>query len=263
MREDGDRIPLTAALTAAYGGDLAIGAGALYANFVSSLDGVVALGVPGVSSGSTLSGRNAGDRFLMGLLRACAGCVLVGAQTVRDESGHLWAPGYIYPPAAAEYAALRRSLGLEPEPALVVVTRSGALDPFERAFEHGALILAPEAAASDLARRMPSATEVIAMPGAAVEAGAAITLLRERFRGARILTEGGPNVVGWLLQAGLLDELFLTLSPVLAGRDGHHRPGLVGGLELLPASGHWTRLQSLRRQDDFLFLHYRGGHGRG
>lgn len=255
----GAGLPLSPALRERYGGDLVIGSGAVYANFVSSIDGVVALGVEGVSSGIAISGRNEGDRFVMGLLRACAACVVVGAQTVRDDSGHLWTPAYIHPPSAAEFAALRAALKLPPEPVLVVVTRSGALDPKERAFEQGALVLAPTEVAVDLRRRLPGATEVVALPGASgVDAGAAMAQLRSRFGGTRILTEGGPQIIGWLLAAGLLDELFLTVSPVLAGRNGHSRPGLVAGLELLPDAGRWAQLRSLRRQGNHLFLHYGG-----
>jgi hypothetical protein len=60
----------------------------VYSNFVSSLDGVVTLG-SGVSAGSVISGKNPADRFLMGLLRACADVVVIGAGTMRATPGHL------------------------------------------------------------------------------------------------------------------------------------------------------------------------------
>jgi riboflavin biosynthesis pyrimidine reductase len=71
-----------------------------------------------------------------------------------------------------------------------------------------------------------------------------------------VLTEGGPHVMGELIKAGLLDESFLTISPVLAGRDGETRLGMVEGVELLPGAGVWTRLLSARRHGDHLFLRY-------
>ena len=256
--EGGAGLPLPGELAAAYGGGLALSEGCLYANFVSSLDGVVALGAPGVSSGGAISGRNEGDRFVMALLRAAAGCVLVGAQTARDDRGHLWTPGYIHPPSAAANAALRASLGLAAEPRLALLTATGDLDPGEPALEAGALVLTTEAGADRLRGRLPAATEVVALgAGAHVPAAAAVAELRRRFPGARILTEGGPRGIGWLLAGGLLDDLFLTLSPVLAGRDATPRPGLVAGLELLPGRAGWARLASVRRQGDHLFLHYR------
>lgn len=254
--DDAGGLPLPAELREAYGGGLDLAEGAVYANFVSSIDGVVALGRPGVSSGGAINGGNEGDRFVMGLLRASAACVVIGATTLRDDSGHLWTPAYIHPPSARAFAALRAALGLPPDPALVVVTRSGHLDPTERAFERGALVLTTPEGAVRLERRLPAASEVVVLPGGSIAADDLLGELRRRFGHGRILTEGGPHVLGWLLRAGVIDELFLTLSPVLAGRNGAPRPGLVAGLELLPEQGAWSRLRSVKRQGDRLFLRY-------
>jgi riboflavin biosynthesis pyrimidine reductase len=62
--------------------------------------------------------------------------------------------------------------------------------------------------------------------------------------------------MGDLLKHKLLDEIFLTMSPVLAGRDGETRLGMVHGAELLPGQRVWSDLLSARRHDDFLFLRY-------
>ncbi|TMD30796.1 MAG: hypothetical protein E6I95_14730 [Chloroflexi bacterium] len=62
--------------------------------------------------------------------------------------------------------------------------------------------------------------------------------------------------MGELIRAGLLDEMFLTLSPVLAGRKREQRLGMVEGVELMPKAPVWNRLLSARRQDDYLFLRY-------
>jgi riboflavin biosynthesis pyrimidine reductase len=60
-----------------------------------------------------------------------------------------------------------------------------------------------------------------------------------------------------LVERHLLDELFLTVSPVLAGRDpGARREGLVEGVRLLPDRGEWATLHSVRRHADHLFLRY-------
>src|SRR4029077_12543557 len=105
-----------------YGG-IGFEAPVLYSNFVASIDGVVA--PPGVSAGSVISGRHAGDRFLMALLRACADGVVLGAGTLRATPGHLWTPAHVYPALAESFAGLRRSLGRGLEPRLVVITRKG------------------------------------------------------------------------------------------------------------------------------------------
>jgi len=229
---DALEVPLNRTLEGLHGGPLGLRADCVYSNFVSSLDGVVALPGAGVPSGPALSGRSEGDRFLMGLLRACADCVLVGAQTFRDDSGHLWTPDYIYPPCADQFAALRSALGLPAQPRLVVLSASGSLDRSERAFEADPLIL-------EGTRPM----------------GEVLAELRAR-GWRRVLCEGGPLLIGELVRADLLDEAFITLSPVLAGRDQAWRPGMVGGVELLPERGVWGRLAGVRRQGSHLFLRY-------
>jgi hypothetical protein len=108
---------LPGALAAAYGGDLGLGQPCVYANFVASVDGVTALGPGYPSSGSAISGHDPADRFVMGLLRACADVVLIGAGTLPATPGHLWTPGHVCPAAADGYAALRRGLGACRRPA--------------------------------------------------------------------------------------------------------------------------------------------------
>jgi riboflavin biosynthesis pyrimidine reductase len=76
--------------------------------------------------------------------------------------------------------------------------------------------------------------------------------------GARVvLTEGGPHLLGSFVEADLLDELFLTVSPQLVGRAGQERLGLVEGVSLVPEEGRWQHLVSIRRSTDHLFLRYR------
>ncbi|MGH7903725.1 MAG: dihydrofolate reductase family protein [Candidatus Dormibacteraceae bacterium] len=241
-----------------YGGSLGFSPPRVYANFVSSLDGVVALDEPGVPSGPAISGRSEADRLVMGLLRACAEVVLVGAGTVRDDSGHLWTPEYIHPAGAAAFAALRESLGLAPRPRLAVLTARGDIDLRERALTEGALILTSHAGGARLRPLLPAASEVVTLPdGPRVSIGAALAALRDR--GHRvILTEGGPHVLGQLLRERALDELFLTLSPVLAG----HRAGRLGlaeDVELLPGAPNWGTLASLRREGSHIFCRYQLG----
>src|SRR2546421_8891006 len=121
-------LPLPPALASAYGGVLSLPGDCLVTNFVESVDGVVAFPDAGGESGGIVSGGSEADRFLMGLLRACAGAVLIGAGTLRAAPRDLWFPESIYPPAAALYAELRRALGLPERPVLYAVTGSGKVD---------------------------------------------------------------------------------------------------------------------------------------
>ena len=91
------------------------------ANFVSTLDGVVSYEIKGKSSGSTISGSDPADRFIMGLLRASADAIVVGAGTLRDVSAKsLWTPEYVYPDAKHLYAEYRVSAQNKPEYPLLV-----------------------------------------------------------------------------------------------------------------------------------------------
>jgi riboflavin biosynthesis pyrimidine reductase len=241
---------LPAPLNDLYAGGLDLPEDAVYANFVTSLDGVAALPGP-ASSGTLLSGRNPADRFLMGLLRALADAVVIGAGTLRAEPKHMWTPAYVSPGLAGAYAALGR-----PQPRLVVVSASGDLDPEHRALEAGALVLTTDAGAARLRDRLPTASWLRSLGGKGLEPARMLEAVRaEGYR--RVLTEGGPTLLGGLVEARLLEQLFLTLSPVLAGRrSGDGRPGMVAGVELLPGDGRWGRLVSARSHGDHLFLRY-------
>lgn len=227
---------------------------AVYSNFVSSIDGAVSLG-SSPSAGSVISGRYPADRFLMALLRACADAVLVGAGTLRATPGHKWTPSYVFPDLASSFARLRKTLGREPEPRLVLLTASGDIEMSHPAVAGGATVLTSASVAKSLRGRLPRSCDVIESGEKEVDLERAFDELRAHGFKA-VLTEGGPHVMGGLIKAGILDEVFLTISPVVAGRDGDDRLGMVAGAEFLPPSGVWADLMSSRRHGDYLFLRY-------
>ncbi len=98
--EAGDlpRYPLAARLRDRYGGEIGFPAAALYANFVSSLDGIVALDPS--TPPAEISLHTESDRFVMALLRACAEAVVIGVGTLRAEPNHIWTPGALVPEEA-------------------------------------------------------------------------------------------------------------------------------------------------------------------
>lgn len=227
----------------------------IYSNFVTSLDGVVALGSQ-PSAGSIISGRNQGDRFLMGLLRACADAVLLGAGTLRATPGHRWTADHIFPAMASQFAELRARLGRMSQPRLVLITASGDFDTSHPAVAEGVTIITTQRGAASLDGRLASSSEVITIEkDGGVDLERAVVELRGRGFDV-LLTEGGPHLMGDLLGANLVDEAFVTISPVIAGRDVETRFGMVAGTELLPANQLWSRLLSARRNGDFLFLRY-------
>jgi len=224
------------------------------------MDGVVTLG-SAPSAGSEISGRNPADRFLMGLLRACADAVLLGSGTLRATPGHQWTAEHIYPDLAPAFAEIRSTLGLQPRPRLVLLSASGDVPVSHVAVVAGATIVTTAAGASRLRHRLPDSCDLIEIgDGGGVDMPTAIEKLRRRGFD-RILTEGGPHVMGEMIRGRLLDEVFLTVSPVVAGRNGEPRLGMVAGVEFLPGHGVWSALRSVRLQGDFLFLRYALGAG--
>ncbi|MGH3488227.1 MAG: RibD family protein, partial [Actinopolymorphaceae bacterium] len=264
MLYEASRLPhwdLPSPLAAVYGGDLGFTEPCVYGNFVASIDGVVALGPEHPSSGSAISAGEPADRFVMGLLRACADTVLIGAGTLRATPGHRWTPDHVCPAAAADFADLRRSLCRAPEPELVVVTARGDLPLEHPALQAGALVATSSTGARRLAGRLPDACAIVVVaegPGLRMaEVLTAISVHGRRHGRMTLLVEGGPRLFGQLIAGGLVDELFLTEAPVLAGRADVARPGLVSGVELLPHQAASAELISVRQHGSYLFLRYR------
>ncbi len=256
FEEDGPKQDIPQRLETLYGGGLGFTSSRLYANFVSSLDGVVAL--EGMANSSqVISAKSEADRFVMGLLRSFADVVLIGAGTLRAAPTSHWTPAWIYPDAAAEFAELRRTLGRTVEPQLAVLTASGDLDPQHPALQAGALVFTTNLGAAKLKGRVSDPLRIVVLGDArTVDLPDVIATLRSEDHQV-ILTEGGPTLIGGILNVGLLDELFLTLSPILAGRsEAKRRPGFVEGTELLPSLSILGDLRSIRKHGSHLFLRY-------
>jgi riboflavin biosynthesis pyrimidine reductase len=236
-------------------GSLGLDEPCLVANFVESLDGVVA--VPGLPrSHAVLGDDSEADRFMLALIRACADAVLVGSGTLLASPTGTWRVDRAYPDAADAFAELRAARGRPEQPLVAVVTSGVSFEPSHPVLEAGAIVLTTAAAEPGLAESVPPATEVVAVnDGASVDLPAAVAALRERGH-AVILSEAGPTLFGQLVAAGLVDELFLTVSPVLAGRGLATRLGLVEGVELLPERRVAGRLRSARANGSHLFLRY-------
>jgi riboflavin biosynthesis pyrimidine reductase len=215
----------------------------LRANMVSSLDGAAQHdGRSQAISGDT-------DMRIFGTLRALADVVVVGAETVRLE-------GYRPARAREAFAERRAAAGQGPAPAIAVVSASLNLDfslPLFVSPLVPTLVLTGATAPLERIRaaREAGAEVLIAGDGGRVEMGKAVQALAERGL-TRQLTEGGPRLLAQFITDGALDELCLTVSPVLtAGRaqriaDG---PGL--------AVPDRFALASVLEEAGFLFTQYR------
>ena len=262
----GENLPLPGALASLYG-QLRTPRHAdrphVIGNFVSTLDGVVSLGIPGKAGGGEISGFNPHDRMVMGVLRAAADAVVIGAGTLRASSAdHEWTAEYIYPRLADAYRELRTALR-KPEPPLnVVVTGGGDIDLERRLFRAGAvpsLIVTTAAGERRLRERdLPAATQVeVAAEDGPLCAQAVLDAVGRARKSDLVLVEAGPRLMSDFFAERVLDELFLTLAPQVAGRDGGiERPGFVSGKLFAPENPVWGTLVGLKRGGDHLFLRY-------
>ena len=235
-----------------YGGGLGLPDHCVYANFVESLDGIVA--IPTLErSNALVADGNDDDKFLMGILRAFADVVLVGSGTLLASPTGRWRPEGVYPKAKALFAELRSRLGKAEHPAVAVVTRGVSLDVAHPVLAE-AVVLTTAQGAEKPQGALP---DVVAVnDGEWVDLRAALDVLRARGH-ASVLAEAGPTTFGMLLAQALVDELFLTVSPMLVGRrDPGRRLGLVEGVELSPEVRIAPRLLSLRRAGSHLFTRY-------
>ena len=140
-------------------------------------------------------------------------------------------------------------------PELAILTRSGSLDLEHPVLERGAIVITTDRGKAALGGKLPAASTVESV-GTELDPRDAVALLRERGH-SLVLTEGGPTVFGQLVAAGLVDELFLTMSPLLAGRpEPDDRLQLIEDAPLLPDAGVEGRLLSARASGSHLFLRY-------
>jgi riboflavin biosynthesis pyrimidine reductase len=230
-------------------------------NFVASIDGVASLGITDGTDSTRLGANSRADRYLMALLRASADVVVIGAGNLRATPGHQWVPAAVAGDQAAIIDAYRAERHGSPEPPpLVVVSGNGDL-PAHVALDHPATSTAVLTSASGAAkvRHAHPLVQVIEVNTAGRIDGAAITrAVSGAFGPGLLLCEGGPSLFASLLAARAVQELFLTVSPRIAGREHHQpRPGIVNGWQADPNALLRATLASVRRSEDHLFLRYR------
>jgi riboflavin biosynthesis pyrimidine reductase len=211
----------------------------LRSNFVTSLDGA-AQGTD-LRSGS-LSSR--ADKRVFGLLRTLTDVIIVGASTTRAE-------GYLPVEAGEMRTAIRSRLGLAPLPAIAVVSRSLRLDP---GLLHGGdaptVVITTEAAPTHLREQVAETSTVIVAGEADVDIDMAVdALAASGFQ--RMLCEGGPSLMRSLVASRRLDEICLTVSPLVVGGE---RLRMTHGDVIDPPAGY--TLRHLLEEDSQLFFRY-------
>jgi riboflavin-specific deaminase-like protein len=210
------------------------------ANMVMTADGRAALAgrTEGISSDT--------DRELFLQLRAQVDAVMAGTATIAIEH---------YGPLvrAPERRERRRAAGLEPVPLSVTATRSMELPvdaPLFQDEDTGIVVITSSAREPP---PTPATVTVIRTPGDEPDLVRAMQRLRAEHGIRSLLLEGGPTLLAAMTGAGVVDELFLTLSPKLTGSGGE--PAILEGAPL-PAPVDLA-LRSALHEDGFLYLRYR------
>lgn len=211
-------------------------------NFVASLDGsATAAGVSG-SLGTPA------DRVIFDLLRGPCDVILVGAGTVRKE-------GYAGELVDSVTAAWRKRHGFAPHPRLAIITGSADLDPDLPVFAqspHPPLVMTTSSAPANRRRALDDVAEVVLCGDDTLDLVTVRDELADR-QLVRVHCEGGPHLFGALATRGLVDEVCLTVSPLLVGGMGSRIA--VGSAD----SGEHIRglnLKQVLRSDDTLLLRY-------
>jgi riboflavin-specific deaminase-like protein len=205
-------------------------------NFVASVDGRATV------DGLSRKLSDPGDRDLFRSLRERADAVLVGPETLAAEN-------YTRMLLHAERRDRRAASGRSPEPLVATVTRSGRLPlaiPLFAEPDARIVVFSPTPPVTE-----PVAATVIYEP--LVDLAAALSTLHHQYGVATLLCEGGPTLFNALVRAGLVDELFLTLAPILVG--GASGPSVVSGPPTeAPVP---VKLAGLLERDSTLFMRYR------
>src|SRR5271166_5860139 len=249
----------------------------IYSNFVQSLDGIVTLLGKHGSGGEISQSRE--DRWLMDLLRAHADGLLMGMNTLLEEQRNRGpeSRGIVFQVADPKLRELRTRLGKGRE-RNIFVTRAADLElsrhkVFDGDVVDAAVLTSPAGAARLLSRGShPHVAVSAAGEGEAFDLPLAIRKLREELGVEYLLCEGGPTLYGSLARADLVDEKFVTVSPIEAGQivppeqerlpaerniSPLLRPTVFGGPGFTRDDlTHWTWLSS-RKAGDHQFNRYR------
>jgi len=207
-------------------------------NFIASLDGAATH--EGLSGGL----NNAVDKLVFDTLRLLCDVIVVGAGTVRSE-GY----GGIRVPAAD--AQWRVAEGLAAQPTLAVVSSRLDLDPSHPLFTDAGtrpIVVTHDAAPGAERRALAEVADVLVCGAEAVDPRLMVIALAERGL-TQILCEGGPTLFGALLEADAVDELCLSLSPVLEG-------GTAGRISHGAAVTRPMSLKHAITEGDMVFLRY-------
>lgn len=241
-------------------------------NFVTAHDGRVAFNHPDHRGGGPISGFDDNDVWLMGLLRARADAVVIGEGTLRAEPSHINTPEDIYPGDREAFTALRRHENRSELPIFSYITFAGNLPPESRAFsmEDAHIVVATTTVGARHIRdtiRPAGRMDVLDFGDDGVDLKRYARVMAGDYGVNFLLCEGGATLYGALLAAGIVNQPFITRSPLVVGEPAANaRPSLVEGFGWLPHDAPRMQILSVRQAGDHLYMRYRAtypGDGNG
>jgi riboflavin-specific deaminase-like protein len=215
-------------------------------NMAMTADGKIATANRAVS---TFGSSRDHDHLLE--LRATADAVMAGARTVDSNPVNLG-------PGPERYRKLRLKRGLSEYNLRIVVSRSGSLNPEAEIFRHRfspIILLTTGRASARRLKALASRVDDLRVCGESdLDWPATLAWLRDKWKVKRLLCEGGGELNDALFRAGLVDELHLTVCPLIFG--GRVAPTIADGVGSPLAEACYLSLQSLRRVGNEVFLVY-------
>jgi riboflavin biosynthesis pyrimidine reductase len=234
----------------------------VYTNFAQSRDGRISFNEPGMRDASHVTKAFAHDRWLMGLLRVRAHAIMVGDTTINLESGHVFTPDFIYPPEGEAFNALRQAEGYNPLALIVILSYAGKINFDEACFQredtHIVIATTTQGAANIAGVRTAASLDILDLGQQAADLHRLMAILYSDYGVHNLLCEGGARVFAGMLDAGLIDEEFVTWCPTFVGRsDERFRPSYTEGVAWLPTTAPYSAPLSLHKAGDYLFLRTR------
>jgi len=270
--DQGERSELLDPAMALYGklGFPALAAGKpwIYANFVQTMDGIISL-LGDEAGGADISSGIPEDRWLMDLLRAHADAVMLGMTTLRVEQ-QMQRPrprGPVFRIMDAGMRQLRANLHRGKERNVLVTARADFQMKDYAVFD-GELVDVTLVTTREGARKLEPQRELHpkvdiietdADASGRVNLQQAVYALKERYGIQYLLCEGGPTLYSGMIMAGLIDEKFVTVSPIEVGRlsAAGPRPTVLPDVGFSMEEAIRWRWLSCRKVGDYQFHRFR------
>lgn len=190
---------------------------------------------------------NAADFDRVDALRAESDAILIGAETLRRDNPRLLVN-------SSDRRLQRIATGKPDHPVRVIVTARGELDPELRFWHSGGerLVYTTDSGAARLGDRLAGLAEVVSL-GAAIDFAALLDDMGKRGLDS-LMVEGGGSIHTAFLSAGLVDEIWMAVAPLVVGDPA--APRFLGPAAFPGGPGHRMQLADVARIGDIALLHY-------